>query len=121
MTILPFCMFRRFLFDYFYISLIYEWKPERRFLRARRFDVIKAQKQFLDRVSWEKKYDVPNMFANFPTDEFESSRRFYPRWTGRRDKVWLQRRDATVRVRPSSNAHNPPSLHRTASRYTYIA
>ena len=82
-------MFRRFLFDYFYISLIYEWKPERRFLRARRFDVIKAQKQFLDRVSWEKKYDVPNMFANFPTDEFENSRKYYPRWTGRRDKVCL--------------------------------
>lgn len=60
-----------------------------RFLRARRFDVIKAQKQFTDRILWEKKYDVQNLFANFPTDEFENSRKYYPRWTGRRDKHGL--------------------------------
>lgn len=58
-----------------------------RFLRARRFDPAKAQKQFADRAAWEKKYDVANLFANFPTEEFENSRRYYPRWTGRRDKV----------------------------------
>ncbi|EJC98013.1 CRAL/TRIO domain-containing protein [Fomitiporia mediterranea MF3/22] len=60
-----------------------------RFLRARRFDPAKAQKQFSDRIAWEKKHDVHNLFANFPADEFESSRRYYPRWTGRRDREGL--------------------------------
>ncbi|KAL5501518.1 hypothetical protein ACEPAH_8778 [Sanghuangporus vaninii] len=60
-----------------------------RFLRARRFDPIKAEKQFADRLSWEKKHDVHDLFANFPTDEFENSRRYYPRWTGRRDRQGL--------------------------------
>ncbi|KAH8114662.1 CRAL/TRIO domain-containing protein [Phellopilus nigrolimitatus] len=57
-----------------------------RFLRARRFDPVKAQKQFADRAAWEKEHDVYRLFANFPSDEFENSRRYYPRWTGRRDR-----------------------------------
>ena len=60
-------------------------------MRARRFDVAKAQKQFTERLEWEKKHDIENLFANFPTDEFEDSRRYYPRWTGRRDRVRLTR------------------------------
>jgi len=60
-----------------------------RFLRARRFDPVKAQKQFADRIAWQKQHDVDNRFANFPTDEFEDSRRYYPRWTGRRDKMGI--------------------------------
>ncbi|KAI5122436.1 hypothetical protein M0805_008749 [Coniferiporia weirii] len=60
-----------------------------RFLRARKFDLAKAQKQFADRIAWEKKHDVNNLFANFPTEEFENSRRYYPRWTGRRDRQGL--------------------------------
>lgn len=57
-----------------------------RFLRARRFDPAKAQKQFTDRCTWEKKHNVDELYANFPTEEFENARRFYPRWTGRRDR-----------------------------------
>jgi len=60
-----------------------------RFLRARRFDPEKAQKQFSDTLAWRKKYDVDNLFANFDTEEFEASRRYYPRWTGRRDRDGL--------------------------------
>ncbi|KAF9267599.1 CRAL/TRIO domain-containing protein [Marasmius fiardii PR-910] len=56
-----------------------------RFLRARRFDVKLAHKQFSDTQRWRKEHDVDNLFANFPIDEFENSKRFYPRWTGRRD------------------------------------
>lgn len=59
----------------------------RRFLRARRFDPAKAQKQFADAETWRSKNNVDELFATFPVDEFESSKRFYPRWTGRRDKV----------------------------------
>lgn len=58
-----------------------------RFLRARRFDLVKAQKQFSDAEAWRKKHNVDQLFATFPEDEFETAKRFYPRWTGRRDKV----------------------------------
>lgn len=61
----------------------------RRFLRARRFDPVKAQKQFADAEAWRAKHSVDEMFATFPVEEFEDSKRFYPRWTGRRDKVSL--------------------------------
>ncbi|ESK91262.1 phosphatidylinositol transporter [Moniliophthora roreri MCA 2997] len=57
-----------------------------RFLRARRWDVPKAQKQFVDTQEWRKKHDVDNLFATFDAEEFEDAKRFYPRWTGRRDK-----------------------------------
>lgn len=59
----------------------------RRFLRARRFDPRKAERQFADTATWRKENDVDNLYANFDVDEFESTRRYYPRWTGRRDKV----------------------------------
>ncbi|KAK0437980.1 CRAL/TRIO domain-containing protein [Desarmillaria tabescens] len=49
-----------------------------RFLRARRFDISKAQKQFSDTEVWRKKHDVDRLFATFDDDEFESSKRFYP-------------------------------------------
>ncbi|TFK52692.1 CRAL/TRIO domain-containing protein [Heliocybe sulcata] len=57
-----------------------------RFLRARKFDLQKAQKQFLDAESWRKENDIENLYANFDPQEFEAAKHFYPRWTGRRDK-----------------------------------
>ncbi|EMD39747.1 hypothetical protein CERSUDRAFT_112035 [Gelatoporia subvermispora B] len=57
-----------------------------RFLRARRFDPPKAVKQFSDTEAWRRQHDVEALYASFPSDEFELSRRFYPRWTGRRDR-----------------------------------
>ena len=44
-------------------------------------------KQFADSEAWRTQHNVDALHAAFPTDEFEASRRFYPRWTGRRDKV----------------------------------
>jgi len=58
-----------------------------RFLRARGFNPAAAQKQFSDAESWRKRHDVHNLYVTFDADEFETSKRFYPRWTGRRDKV----------------------------------
>lgn len=58
-----------------------------RFLRARRFDPQKASKQFADSEAWRATHNVEDLYATFPIDEFENTRRFYPRWTGRRDKV----------------------------------
>ncbi|KAI0051084.1 CRAL/TRIO domain-containing protein [Auriscalpium vulgare] len=57
-----------------------------RFLRARKLDPVKAQAQFSATEEWRRKNDVVNLYATFPTDEFEHAKQFYPRWTGRRDK-----------------------------------
>ncbi|KAF7966410.1 hypothetical protein HWV62_38454 [Athelia sp. TMB] len=60
-----------------------------RFLRARRFDPAKAQKQFADTKKWREQHNVDNLYANFDNDEFEACKKYYPRWTGRRDKQGL--------------------------------
>ncbi|KAI0292380.1 CRAL/TRIO domain-containing protein [Russula brevipes] len=57
-----------------------------RFLRARKFDTAKAHKQFAATEAWRRKFDVHNLYATFDPDELESAKRFYPRWTGRRDR-----------------------------------
>jgi hypothetical protein len=58
-----------------------------RFLRARKFDPAKAHNQFAATEAWRHQHDVNNLYATSDPDELESSKRFYPRWTGRRDKV----------------------------------
>ncbi|PPR07267.1 hypothetical protein CVT26_012427 [Gymnopilus dilepis] len=60
-----------------------------RFLRARSFNPAAAQKQFTDTENWRKKHDVPRLFYEISDEDFEHSKRFYPRWTGRRDKLGL--------------------------------
>jgi len=57
-----------------------------RFLRARRWDPAKAQKQFVDTELWRAQHDVERLYATFDSIEFERAKFFYPRWTGRRDK-----------------------------------
>ena len=59
----------------------------RRFLRARGFNIAAAQKQFTDAENWRKKYDVHKLYQGMNVETIEHARRFYPRWTGRRDKV----------------------------------
>ncbi|KAG6819667.1 hypothetical protein H0H93_009747 [Arthromyces matolae] len=60
-----------------------------RFLRARGFSVNPAQKQFSDAEKWRNEHDVGNLYTTFDPVEFEAAKRFYPRWTGRRDKNGL--------------------------------
>ncbi|EKM79113.1 hypothetical protein AGABI1DRAFT_106707 [Agaricus bisporus var. burnettii JB137-S8] len=60
-----------------------------RFLRARNWQPAAAQKQFKDAEAWRSKHDVYNLYATFDSEEFEHSKRYYPRWTGRRDKKGL--------------------------------
>ncbi|KAJ7070052.1 CRAL/TRIO domain-containing protein [Mycena amicta] len=60
-----------------------------RFLRARSWDPAAALKQFSDAMAWRKKNDVDNLYATFDAEELETTRRFYPRWNGRRDKNGL--------------------------------
>ncbi|KIL67953.1 hypothetical protein M378DRAFT_73147 [Amanita muscaria Koide BX008] len=57
-----------------------------RFLRARTFQPVPAQKQFADAEAWRKHHDVDRLYASFNAEELESTKRFYPRWTGRRDR-----------------------------------
>ncbi|KAK2459680.1 hypothetical protein APHAL10511_008325 [Amanita phalloides] len=57
-----------------------------RFLRARSFQPVPAQKQFADAEAWRRAHDVDRLYATFDPGEFEFSKRFYPRWTGHRDK-----------------------------------
>ena len=59
----------------------------RRFLRARGFSPAHAQTQFAATQQWRKDHDVDRLYPTFDVDEFEEAKRFYPRWTGRRDKV----------------------------------
>ena len=77
-----------------------------RFLRARKFDPVKAQNQFQATENWRKEHDVDNLFANFDPVELESARRFYPRWTGRRDKVRGRFTFYTRSNHPGSLAHS---------------
>lgn len=58
-----------------------------RFLRARNFDPAKAHKKFAATEAWRSENRVLDLYATFDSDELESAKRFYPRWTGRRDKV----------------------------------
>lgn len=58
-----------------------------RFLRARSFIPEAAQKQFSAAEEWRKKHNVAQVYHSIKSEDLEYSRRFYPRWTGRRDKV----------------------------------
>jgi len=60
-----------------------------RFLRARAFNVAAAQRQFTDAENWRKKHDVHNLYHEMSAEIIENAKRFYPRWTGRRDKLGL--------------------------------
>ncbi|KIK63120.1 hypothetical protein GYMLUDRAFT_222994 [Collybiopsis luxurians FD-317 M1] len=82
-----------------------------RFLRARRFDPTKAKKQFADTHMWRTKHDVDKLFKEFDPVEFEDAKRFYPRWTGRRDKdgrpLYVYRIASVSKVQQELNAVPP--------------
>ena len=60
-----------------------------RFLRARNWDVLAAQKQFADYKVWLKKHNVLQVLRDLSPADMLRTQRYYPRWTGRRDKVWI--------------------------------
>ncbi|KAK2748941.1 hypothetical protein FQN57_007224 [Myotisia sp. PD_48] len=57
-----------------------------RFLRARRFDVNGALDQFAATEKWRKENQIELLYENIDIDSYETSRRVYPQWTGRRDR-----------------------------------
>ena len=58
-----------------------------RFLRARGYSPEAAQKQFSASEDWRKKHNVAQVYYTIKPEDLDYSRRFYPCWTGRRDKV----------------------------------
>jgi hypothetical protein len=57
-----------------------------RYLRARKFVPSDAFNQFKDTEEWRKENDIDNLYETIDIHDYESSRRLYPQWTGRRDK-----------------------------------
>ncbi|KAL7409446.1 CRAL-TRIO domain-containing protein, partial [Mrakia frigida] len=56
-----------------------------RFLRARKFNVEGAVKQYTDFLAWRDDKGVDQAYENYDIEEFETLRRAYPMWTGSRD------------------------------------
>ncbi|KAK4208159.1 SEC14 cytosolic factor [Rhypophila decipiens] len=57
-----------------------------RFLRARRWDVAQAYKQFQATEDWRKANDINVLYDTIDSEAYDQARRLYPQWTGRRDK-----------------------------------
>ncbi|KAF3124306.1 hypothetical protein TWF225_001346 [Orbilia oligospora] len=57
-----------------------------KFLRAGRFNLTAAFRQFETTEKWRKNGAVDQIYDTFDVKEFEETRKYYPQWTGRRDK-----------------------------------
>ncbi|TPX08515.1 uncharacterized protein E0L32_010002 [Thyridium curvatum] len=57
-----------------------------RFLRARRWVVLDAYKQFKETEDWREANQLDVLYDSIDLDAYEQSRRLYPQWTGRRDR-----------------------------------
>lgn len=58
----------------------------RRYLRARRWNVVDAFKQFKETEDWRRANDLNVLYDTIDLEAYEASRRLYPQWTGRRDR-----------------------------------
>ena len=83
---------------------VYLTKSSSRFLRARRFNIEEAFKQFQDTEDWRKANQLDKLYETIDLDQYEETRRLvpspllppqtplpntssqYPQWTGRRDR-----------------------------------
>ncbi|KAK1783018.1 CRAL-TRIO domain-containing protein [Copromyces sp. CBS 386.78] len=57
-----------------------------RYLRARRWNVVDAFKQFKETEDWRKANGLSVLYDTIDLEAYEASRRLYPQWTGRRDR-----------------------------------
>lgn len=57
-----------------------------RFLRARRWIVPDAYKQFNDTETWRQANQLDVLYDTIDVDSYEECRQMYPQWTGRRDR-----------------------------------
>lgn len=85
----PYCESQNFLFSDFIKSLILviRTRLNRRFLRARNFDLTAAFKQFSTTCQWRREKDLDSLYENFDVEALEDSKRLLPNWTGKTDKM----------------------------------
>ncbi|KAK0667831.1 putative SEC14 cytosolic factor [Cercophora samala] len=57
-----------------------------RFLRARKWIVEDAYKQFKDTEDWRKANQLEVLYDTIDVEAYEETRSLYPQWTGRRDR-----------------------------------
>ncbi|GAB0136418.1 hypothetical protein EsDP_00004719 [Epichloe bromicola] len=57
-----------------------------RYLRARRWIVEDACRQFKDTEDWRAANNIDTLYQTIELDAYEQGRRLYPQWTGRRDR-----------------------------------
>ncbi|CAD6580888.1 MAG: hypothetical protein TREMPRED_002862 [Tremellales sp. Tagirdzhanova-0007] len=57
-----------------------------RFLRARKFQIEPAYRQFTETEHWRQENRIDEVYETIDVGEYEETRRLYPQWTGRRDK-----------------------------------
>jgi hypothetical protein len=66
-----------------------------RFLRARKFDIVKAKEMLLDCEKWRVEFDVEDIVQNFDFKELEVVNKYYPQYYHKTDKdgrpVYIQR------------------------------
>ncbi|KAE8152336.1 CRAL/TRIO domain-containing protein [Aspergillus avenaceus] len=60
-----------------------------RFFKAGQFDPQKAIQQFQEAVKFHQAQHVLGLYDNIHVQDFEDARKFYPHWTGRRDRRGL--------------------------------
>lgn len=58
-----------------------------RFLRARRFNIQAAYKQFNETEAWRKETKIEEVYEGYDVEEYEEAKRVFPLWTGRRDRM----------------------------------
>lgn len=58
-----------------------------RFLRARRFDIQGAYKQFSEAEQWRKNTEVEKLYEGYDITEYDEARKVFPMWTGRQDRT----------------------------------
>ncbi|KAK3389257.1 CRAL-TRIO domain-containing protein [Podospora didyma] len=58
----------------------------RRYLRARRWNIQDAYVQFKETEDWRKANQLDVLYDTIEVEPYEQARALYPRWTGRRDR-----------------------------------
>ncbi|KAJ5674768.1 CRAL/TRIO domain-containing protein [Penicillium maclennaniae] len=56
-----------------------------RFLRAQRYDVGAAFRQFNHFQTWRREHNIRGFYKNLDVEVYDESRKMYPQWIGRRD------------------------------------
>jgi len=91
-----------------------------RFLRARKFDVVKAKAMLLDAEKWRKDFGVEDIMKNFQFTEREQVMKYYPQYYHKTDKdgrpVYIQQVGKQLNV---TELYNVTSKERMLQQLVY--